>query len=287
MKPFSVGVCFLTFVLPFMSSTANAIEPFAVTPGELALMPPYCQAKYGVDRGNRAISDKWRGIYGDQNWMNMHHYCDALKYIVRANRSLSNKANLKYDLVQAAKGIEHLLKAEQTPDWILRPEAEVHLGNIYLRLSQMGQGSEGRAVQAFEQAIAIGPDYAPAYSALSDYYADRKLGQKALNVAEEGLKHVPDSKPLLRRFKALGGKTPPPPLAIVQPVAPNESTDSPVKQTQPQSGDAPGAAADTPAPPSPQAQPDEEVPPAHIGSPTNPWCRFCPATNDTTPVKKK
>lgn len=284
-KKRSVGLFILAFALQLQPFTANALEPFAVTQSELALMPPYCQAKYGYDRGNKAISDNWRGIYGDQNWINMHHYCDALKFIIRANRSLGNKYDLSYNLENAQRGIEHLLASEQTPDWILRPEAHVTLGKLYLRMIPFGKGSEGKAVQNFEQAISIKSDYEPAYSALSDFYAGKGLKQKALDVVEEGLKSAPDSNMLLRRFKELGGKIPPTP--VTKPAAPDEANTSPVKQEQSQLGNATSSSpSDVPASSSPDAS-QEQTTPSKIGSPSNPWCRFCTDSGDGSPVKNK
>jgi tetratricopeptide (TPR) repeat protein len=276
MQKHSVGLFILAIALQLQPIAAYALQPFAVTESELALMPQYCQAKYGKDRGNQAIGNKWREIYGDKNWANQHHYCDALKFIVRANRNLGDKAELSYNLEQAQRGIEHMLNVEQTPDWVLRPEAHVNLGKLYLHMIRVGKGSEGKAVRNFEQAILIQPDYEPAYSALSDFYADKGLKQKALNVIEEGLRHAPESKMLLRRFKELGGKTPPVPLVMTKPPTPDEAIASPVKQEQSQSGnttippppDVPGAT-------SPEPPPKQTTPP-RIGSPSNPWCRFCP-----------
>lgn len=287
MQKRSVGLFILAFSLQLQPFTANALEPFGVTESELALMPPYCQAKYGEDQGNQAINDKWRGIYGDQNWLNQHHYCDALKFIVRANRSLGSKAELSYNLEQAQRGIEHMLASEQTPDWILRPEAHVHLGKLYLRMIRVGKGTEGKAVQNFQQAILIQPNYEPAYSALSDFFADKGLKQKALDVIEEGLKHSPDSKRLLRRFKELGGKTPPAPLVVTHPAAPDEAITSPVKQEQSQLGNTTSSSpSDAPASSSPEASQKQTSPPK-IGSPSNPWCRFCTDIEDKLPVENK
>lgn len=287
MQKRSVGLFILAFSLQLQPFTANALEPFGVTESELALMPPYCQAKYGKDRDNQAINDKWRGIYGDQNWGNQHHYCDALKFIVRANRSLGSKAELSYNLEQAQRGIEHILASEQTPDWILRPEAHVHLGKLYLRMIRVGKGTEGEAVQNFQQAILIQPNYEPAYSALSDFFADKGLKQKALDVIEEGLKHSPDSKRLLRRFKELGGKTPPTPLVVTQPSAPAEAITSPVKQEQSQLESTTGSSpSDVPASSSPEAS-QKQTTPSKIGSPSNPWCRFCTDIEDKLPVENK
>lgn len=275
MQKRSVGLFILAFALQLQPFTANALEPFRVTESELALMPPYCQAKQGKDRGNRAINDRFREIYGAQNWLNMHHYCDALKFIIRADRSLGNKTELSYNLEQAQIGIEHMLASEQTPDWKLRPEAHVNLGKLYLRMIRLGKGSEGKAVHNFQQAILIQPNYEPAYSALSDFYADKGLKQKALDVIEEGLKHSPDSKGLLWRFKELGGKTPPAPRDVTPPAAPDEAIATPLKQEQSPSENTIGSSpSEAPSSSSPRAS-QKQTTPSKIGSPSNPWCRFC------------
>lgn len=262
-----IGLLMLGFVLQLQPSTAGAVEPFAVTVTELAQMPSYCQAKYGKDRGNQAINEQWIAIYGGHNWENMHHYCDALKFIIRANRSFGNKADQRYNLEQAQNSIEHLLTVEQTPDWILRPEAYVNLGKVLLSMSRLGRASKGEAVLNFEKAIEIKPDYAPAYAALSDLYVD--LGQKSKSIAalEQGLQHAPDTVSLQRRYKQLTGKTfvPPPSSgqAAQTPKPPDAATATPAQQDAPTSGSAPANAA-------PADMPEK------IGVPGNPYCRFCP-----------
>lgn len=283
----SFNYIFLVFMLQLQSHTASAVEPFAVTESELAQMPEYCQTKYGRDRGNHAISEKWRGIYGDQNWMNMHHYCDALKFIVRANKSLSNKADLRYNLEQAGQSIEHLLTVEQTSDWILRPEAHVNLGKVYLRLAQLGRGSEGKAIQNFENAKSAQTNYEPAYSALGDYYVEKGLKQKALKVIEEGLMYSPESKPLLRRFKALGGITLPAPLVVKQPTVSDEEKRLPGTKMRPELDRSPKTLPSDMARPASTQDPEDKAPHSNIGSPSNPWCRFCPENESGSLAKDK
>lgn len=282
MQKHLICIFMLALVLQLQPITATALEPYAAKENELALMPSYCQAKLGKDRGNQAISNKWGAIYG-VDWGNMHHYCDALKFIIRADRSIRNKADLGFNLQNAAFSIEHLLTSEQTPDWILRSEAHVKLGEVILRMAKIGKASEGKAIQNFQQAIIIQPNYEPAYSALSDFYVNKGLKQKALNTVEEGLKNIPDSKILLRRFKELGGKTPPAPVVVTQQTAPNGAANSPVKQEQAGSATS-SSPSDVPASSSPETS-QEQATPSKIGSPSNPWCRFCPNIEDAPKQK--
>jgi hypothetical protein len=98
------------------------------------------------------------------------------------------------------------------------------------------------------------------------YYSEKGVKGKALNVIEEGLRHSPDSKALLRRFKALGGKIPPPPIvAAPQSNVAKEPSKAAVEPQQ-SAGQANGE----------KQAPADAVEPPKIGSPKNPYCRFCP-----------
>ena len=158
----------------------------------------------------------------------------------------------------------------------LLPELHVTLGKALLRKAGVSGVKSGDAAANFIKALTIKPDYIPAYYALSDYYAELGDKKQALSVIEDGLRHVPNSKGLLRRFKELGGTTPPAPVAITSDSKATEvAKDRPVEEqkvplkntiTQP----AAGAAS------SKQNAPAEESNKPKIGSPSNPWCRFCP-----------
>ncbi len=67
---------------------------------------------------------------------------------------------------------------------------------------------DGPAAAEFVTAINGNPKLAPAYIALSDLEADRGNKKDALRIVTEGLRHVPESVPLQRRYKELGGQLP-------------------------------------------------------------------------------
>ncbi len=195
----------LTLITPL---GAEAAQPFAATPSEMMLLPQYCQAKYGRDRSNPAAQERWRTVFGIKNWRNMHHYCDALKEMLRANNSIGEPSERLFHLQKAHQGLKHIINVETTKNWALRPEAYTKLGAVSLDLARITRNLQydGEAVASFNSALEINPRYVPPYRYLSDFYADQGKKEKALEIVKEGLKYVPKSRSLKRRLKELGGK---------------------------------------------------------------------------------
>lgn len=262
----ALGLCSL-----IMSANVQASPPNDI---ELALLPAYCQAKYGKDKGGVAADERWTKTFGYQNWLHMHHYCGALTMIIRADRSRGREA--RFHLAQARRAISSSL-TEQTQDWSLRPEAHVKLGNVLSRLAGMGQASPEEAAVNFEKAREIDSAYAPAYIALADFYAKQGNTKKAVGYLEQGLSYGPSNRALTRRYKEFTGKEYAPlvPSATAADAAPAErDTAAATEKAQPNPPvpAAPQSAnAAEPAAPEPKSAAEPK-----IGSPSNPWCRFCP-----------
>lgn len=227
----------------------EAAADFAKTPQEEAM----CQA---LIYDGHDTSDH-------RNWMHMHHFCDCMRFTNRAYSAIGNWNAVRGNLQAALDGCDYVLKAT-TPDFYMRAEVHLQKGKA-LRLDRQ----ENKAVDEFMEAIRGNPELAQAYVELADIQARNKKSGEALKTVTEGLRHAPDSKPLKRRYTELGGKLPyPDPVATVpvepQVAKPDEAIAStpvvPVESTS-----------DTPAAPAvePVVQPK-------IGSPKNPYCRFCP-----------
>ena len=199
------------------------------------------------------------------NWMHMHHYCDCLRFINRAYSAIGNWNAVHGNLQAAIGGCDYVLE-HTTPDFYMRAEVHLQKGKA-LRLDRQ----ENKAVGEFMEAIRGNPKLAQAYVELADIQAGNKKSGEALKTVTEGLRHVPDSKPLQRRYTELGGKLPYPtpiePAQVdTQAVKPDE--DKAVASTPRAPVESP---ANTPAPPA-----AEPITPPKIGSPQNPYCRFCP-----------
>lgn len=227
----------------------DAVAEFARTPAEEAM----CQALIydGHDTSDR------------RNWMHMHHFCDCMRFTNRAYSAIGNWNAVHGNLQAALDGCDYVLR-NTTPDFYMRPEVHLQKGKA-LRLDRQ----ENKAIGEFMEAIRGNPGLAQAYVELADIQARNKKSGEALKTVTEGLRHAPDSTPLKRRYAELGGKLPyPAPIAtapVEPPVAkPGEAAAStPVAPVEP--------TADAPATPS-----AEPVAPTKIGSPQNPYCRFCP-----------
>jgi len=261
------------FIIFSFQMPAFAVQDFAVTREELAVMPPYCTAFYGHFFGLPKLQDSPLRNTIPAGCPSLHHYCDALKSMIRADRNISESG---YWLGLAVQTFESMAQSSFWASCPLRPEAFLNLGWAQLRQSRRGGSSSSEAAANFMKALELKPDYLAAYYALSDYYVDSGDKKKALSVVEDGLRDVPDSQGLLRRFKELGGKVPPAPIVVTtKPVVPEAAKDAPIEQRQTPVEKTISPPSAVPDPTTRNKETEEPTSPK-IGSPTNPWCRFCP-----------
>lgn len=218
-----------------------------------AMLPPYCQG------GKR-----------------FYHYCDSLIHLYRAESSYGRNGNRQREAKQALGGIEYTLRylLNSEPNHPLIPDLRLSLARA-LFLSD----EHGRAMMEAQKVLESNPNHIQAYSTLIDVYLKIDMKNKALKVAEEGLRHVPDSKRLQRNYLELGGKMPFPTPHIAAPgeadAAPPPAATTPDKPTEKTSGAtvAPSVADRKTTPVAPERSPP---PSSEEAKPQNPWCRFCP-----------
>lgn len=240
---------------------ASAAAGFAPTASEMLILPPFCQTKL-----NPNASPADRKLYSGKigpDWQHIHHYCFALNFINRYKRSFSNKTDQLFYLQSAMGELDYML-TQSSPTFWMRPEMHVQKGRLLTAAKRNGE-----AVNEFEKALQDNPNYVEAYAALSDLYQNTGQQLKSIAAVEQALQHAPNSKSLQRRYNQLTGKvfTPPPPtveqaaqipptpIFVVQAVATsgvNSTTTQPVSASSP------------------------VVVPEKIGTPSNPYCRFCP-----------
>lgn len=162
---------------------------------------------------------------------------------------------------------------------------EVHVGKARaLKLA----GKKGEAATEYLKALRYTPSSSAIYLALADYYQETGNKPKALEIVAEGLRHSPDSKGLKLRYTELGGKLPYP-EAVTKEMAGAEVKPEVNPEAAPPSGEPTSQAVDAPSeqikfktegkaepvPASAQTTPAEPVAAPKIGSPNNPYCRFC------------
>ncbi len=245
--------------------SVHAVESWRPTPAEMPSLPPYCAAKW--NGGPEAA--RWKAEYGP-DYMHVHHYCVGLNSLSRYYRSADPK-----------KKEEYLRTAMAQWDYMLshaKPSSH-HYWNYYFQkgstLLLMRRSAE--AIKEFQSALAHKPDASEVYLKLADIYKGQNKPKDALEIIAEALRRAPDVKILQKRYLELGGNEPfPEPYKKAaqteEPVAPppgnaarSEEKQQPATvDNQPVTPEA-GVAAKAPPP----------VEPARIGTPKNPWCRFC------------
>lgn len=255
---------------------AGAAEPFAPTAAELAMLPPFCADR--LQKGSSGVGVASAEQLGRANYLHIHHYCFAVNFVNRARRTVDRKDRL-YQLGLARSNYQYVVKATEPRFW-MRPQIYVELGRVHVQLKETAEAS-----RLFNEAIAFNPAYEPAYLALIDLIRDGGRGKDAMEVATAGLRHIPDSAPLKKLYRELGGKEPfPEPIAKAAP--PPETTPPPSPETPPPSsaeaasgGKMQAAPTDAKAPGEAALLPSDarapESPAAGEPVPTS-GCRFCP-----------
>lgn len=261
----------LTLMLILGTETAGAVDlSFEPNAAEMLSLPPYCKARFTAPRGSPEWQAWWNRL--GKNFQDIHHYCVGMNSMNRYWAARDPKDRSFY-LEKAMNNFDYMVNAAQ-PDFPLRAEVYASRGEA-LKL----QRKTGEAMRDLQQAIELNPALAKAYQQLIDIYSDAAMKDKALETATQGLRYIPASRSLQRRYLELGGKKPFP---------------EPVKQSVQEPAPEPAPAAESPAEESPaepateaeplpdpmsgaedapQVQPSEAQPPSER---PNPYCRFCP-----------
>lgn len=235
-----------------MAQEADAIGNFKPRHGELALLPSYCapRAEGWGDDTKRPEVAPWAQIYG-KDWFHMHHLCNALNYINRSARNYDQKTrNLSLALID----LGYMERNAISPQVL----AETQMASS---VALLGLKRETEAFVALNKAVSLAPETATTHIRLADYYISRKQTAEALIAVTEGLKYVPESKGLQRRYTELGGKPPFP--------APYKKAETEPLSTPGETSTAPESVPGTEQPASEPSRQDE-------GKRDKPWCRFCP-----------
>lgn len=214
-----------------------AVKPQNVSPGEIALLPPYCPHTEAFDHGPKNSPTQspeapyWESLLGPTFWA-MHHYCWGLVNLNRlqlGRAATNNKQSFAKGIVdEYAYVIRH-----SAPDFILLPELWLRVGEASLLAGNIGQ-----AMEAYASARRIKPDYWPAYTQWAEFLLSygRKAEAKAL--LEDGLRLAPDAPELTdlyrrvdRSFTATTKPVPSdrPPPADAAPTAEPAKPDSPTR----------------------------------------------------------
>jgi len=130
-------------------------------------------------------------------WIHMHHYCYGLMYLHRANVLARDPVVRGYNYNFALNEFDYVL--ERAPeDFVLLPEVLTMKGEVF-----MHQGKSGPALEQFERAINLKPDYWAPYAYMSDQFVSSGDIGQARATLEKGIAQAPDAIGLQRRLKDL------------------------------------------------------------------------------------
>ncbi|MBW8305625.1 MAG: tetratricopeptide repeat protein [Thiobacillus sp.] len=251
----------LSAIIFMLTNNAMAILPSAIQPNEFPMLPAYCKAKLSSD----PLDDKaYSGMIGP-DWRHIHHYCFALNFTNRFYKT-SNPNDKRHYINSALNNHDYVL-THAAPDFWMRPEIHTEKAKQLKAAKRYAE-----ALGELKKALHIKPDSVIAYVVLADVYLDLNKKTDAVAAVEEGLQHGPENRTLQRRYKTLVGKDFVPPLAT--PVIGRDG----LQNNPPSDTDAKPTEVNASEPVSERALPQSSTPstPSEIGSPTNPYCRFCP-----------
>jgi tetratricopeptide (TPR) repeat protein len=255
----------MLFVALSVSVVMPAVAAQTFTKEELSMLPVWC------DHQIRHSSSWFKYL---EPLPGIHHYCGGLNDLNNSHKlqGQARKTRLHY----AFGGFDYMIKNNTTAlDHPLVPEIYLNRA-VTLRL----MGRETQALKDVYKAMELQPKFAKAYYELADFYLKKGLKEKALEVVTKGLRYLPEDKLLQRRYTNYGGKLPyPEPFEkAVEERPAAEQIEQKATQAEAKTAPTQEKAADV-VPPSPAQPTAPEIAPAvhaPMGTPKNPYCRFCP-----------
>lgn len=188
-----------------------------------------------------------------------HHYCWGLLGKHRAFASV--RASNRAFLIKTWRN-----EMQYIVDWTNTHKIKwpyLNLVHKEIAESYIQEKDYANATRSANTAVEVNPDSPLGYILLADIHEQLKDREKALAEVTKGLKQVPNSKGLQRRYKDLGGRMPfPEPNA-----KPEQAPPEIAKQEAPIADPPDSSAAATETIPA-------ELP--RVQPPGNPHCRFCP-----------
>lgn len=190
-----VSMKFIILIVPplILLVCPSQSHAYPSTNAEFAKLPKYCSARFKRPGSN---PEYWKSKLGRKNWVQIHHYCNALNDINIAFASMDPNKRKK-SLTVAIRSIKDVLNKTE-PTFILRPELYLKMGESY---SQLQHYSE--AIMAYKSALKIKSNYSSAYASMSDTYLKMGKRDRAVETLNIGLKYKPNSKRLIRRLERL------------------------------------------------------------------------------------
>lgn len=191
-RPFS----FARWVLGVLASIALIGSAYAqidypnrrasFTPGELAMLPPYCKNMQGFPGYDGPAGNRWRSMIGS-DFQHIHHYCRGLRDLYYIKFGLPNPTQRTFLWQRAISEYDYMIK-NSSRTMPLLPEILLRRGEALVVLGRLPEAEE-----SFRSARNLKPDYLPPYTAWADQLIRLKLFERAQELLLEGLQNAPPS----------------------------------------------------------------------------------------------
>jgi tetratricopeptide (TPR) repeat protein len=211
-----------------------------------------------------------------QEYFHFHHYCYAINYVNKLYSTV-DPGKRRY-LAQLVVGDTGYVISHVPEDHFLMPEVYALRGRGLLLAKQMPQ-----AESSLLKALALDSRHLGAHLSLGALYLESKRKEKAIETVKAGLTIDPQHKGLRRLAGELGIKleelkpSPAPQQPATAPATPQSAGAHTPPTATPAQKPALGEVDKPPTKTDVSPKTTETAPP-NVGSPTNPWCRFCPET---------
>jgi len=255
-----------------------------LTASEVGLLEPVCVLVLSSGGNNMQWYDATKNnpileqpaYHMAKGAISLHHYC----YAEIAKIKLFRERNPEKRSYLVSRMLDEYGFVIREPEY--RDKSWPYLKKVYVEYGKAALLAKktGEAIAAYSNALQLDPGYDQAYIGIADLLISKDNKKDALERITEGLKHNPNSRPLRRKYKELGGGPEyPQPYAksVEKPIPPVNSEINLIKQeipakTEPpthdsaQNNNAKLEQVTTPSQPSPEATKNKG----------NPYCRFCP-----------
>lgn len=167
------------------------------TAGELALLPPVCNAMQGMPDYTGPGGARWRGWLG-KDLQHVHHYCRGLRDVIFATFDARITSQQRKFLWERAIDEYGYMIQNCAPTMPLLPEIFFKRGEALLKLNRLAE-----AESSFKQSWKLKADYWPAYAAWADKLVELKQIERARETLEIGIERAPQAQQLRDRLQLL------------------------------------------------------------------------------------
>jgi len=179
--------------------------PRNITPGEMALIPEFCQDAQTFNGWEQYVRESprapfWISKMGRSFWA-IHHHCWAGIHVLRSKQPGLAPAMRDGMLEQAIDDYFYIIRLAP-PGMVLLPELYYLVGDLQRQLRQYGA-----AIDSFNRSRAEKPDYWPPYVGHVEILLLSNQRAEAKAMLEAGLKLMPDEPALKNRLARLNAGT--------------------------------------------------------------------------------